>query len=171
LRQYRFSTLLFCLGKAKLILGSSLTKLVATGGACTVECVIRRSGECPTETFLLNDLAFVREKGKADPQSTATARFMQLFQQMADCGNVSNKRFKKEMGKLYAFRHEVSNQQIRFPCFQDGNKWILTHGFIKPGAQKGKGAWPPSEVTRANAIMEEYFAHKAELENAKKGGK
>jgi hypothetical protein len=55
---------------------------------------------------------------------------------------------------------EVSNLQIRFPCFQDGNRWILTHGFIKPGAQKKKGAWPEKEVVRPNETMSEYFQRK-----------
>ncbi len=72
-------------------------------------------------------------------------------EQMADYGSVSPKRFKKEMESFYAFRHEVRNVQIRFPCFQDGNRWVLTHGFIKPGAQKGMGEWPSAEVERAKA--------------------
>ena len=75
-------------------------------------------------------------------------------------GNVQSKRFKKEMGKLYAFRHEIDNRQIRFPCFQDGNRWILTHGFIKPGAQKKKGKWPQGEIDRAGSIGAEYFRRK-----------
>jgi hypothetical protein len=89
---------------------------------------------------------------------------MVLFQQMANSGNVSPKRFKKEMGPFFAFRHEVRNVQLRFPCFQDGNKWIITQGFIKPGAKGGLGAWPQSEIDRADELREVYFQRKKELE-------
>src|SRR5207302_8687416 len=94
----------------------------------------------------------------------ALARFLVLFQQMAEHGQVASKRFGKEMGQLYAFKHEVRKVQIRFPCFQDGNRWILTHGFFKPGAQKKRGTWPESEVTRAAQIRSEYFQRKSEAE-------
>ena len=97
------------------------------------------------------------------PQATARARFYVLFVQMANYGHVSTKRFKKEMDSLYAFRHEVRNLQIRFPSFSDGNRWILTHGFRKPGAKEGLGKWPDSEIRRANEIMAEYFRRKASV--------
>ncbi len=145
-----------------------ITKVIARGNACMVECVVCLSGEAPAEEFLQNELELIREKGKDDPQTTARARFMVLFQMMANYGRVSPKRFKKEMGKLYAFKHEVKNLQIRFPCFQDGHKWIVTHGFIKPGAQKKKGDWPDSEVARAEKIMAEYWARNKQAEQAAK---
>jgi hypothetical protein len=85
---------------------------------------------------------------------------MVLFQQMADYGRLSWKRFKSEMRDLYAFRHEVRNLQIRFPCFQDGNRWLLTHGFVKPGAKRGLGDWPEQEVKRAREIAAEYWHRK-----------
>jgi hypothetical protein len=138
-----------------------LTKVTARGAACTVECVVRATGEAPAEQFLLRELEQIREKGKCDPQGSATARFLVLFQMMANYGRVSPKRFKKEMGKLFAFRHEVRNLQIRFPCFQDGNKWILTHGFIKPGARKKLGDWPESEIRPAEERMAEYWRRKS----------
>jgi hypothetical protein len=139
-----------------------LTVVVAQGNWGTVECAVRVSGKVPAQDFLDKDCEEIREKGKNHPQSTARARFMFLFQQMANYGveNVSHKRFKKEMDRFYAFKHEVKKVQIRFPCFQDGNKWILTHGFIKPGAQKGRGDWPKSEIERAEEIMSEYFQRK-----------
>jgi len=137
-----------------------LTELVAKGRWGTVECAVRPSGEAPAKEFFETVCEEVREKGKNEPLATASARFAVLFQQMADYGRVSPKRFKSEMGRLFAFRHEVRNVQIRFPCFQDGNRWILTHGFIKPGARKGQGQWPENEVQRANDIMNEYFQRK-----------
>ncbi|MGI8979199.1 MAG: hypothetical protein ACR2FY_08235 [Pirellulaceae bacterium] len=142
-----------------------LTVIVAKGRWGTVEFVVRLSGGCPARTFFEKDCEEIREGNKHKPESTARARFALLFQDMANYGQISQKRFKKEMGKLFGFSHEVSNKQIRFPCFIDGAKWIVTHGFSKPGAQKGRGAWPDSEVKRAEEIMAEYFLRKRALEN------
>ncbi|HEY1379441.1 MAG TPA: hypothetical protein VGF55_21745 [Gemmataceae bacterium] len=126
---------------------------------------MRPSGDAPAQEFFERDCEGIREKGKNHPEATARARFALLFQQMANHGSVSYKRFKKEMGALYAFRHEVKKLQIRFPCFPDGNRWILTHGFIKPGAKKKLGDWPESEVRRANEIMAEYLQRKSSAAN------
>ncbi len=77
-----------------------LTEVVAEGSWGTVECAVRANGDSPAKTFLEIDLENVREKGKDEPQATARARFMVLFQQMANYGRVSAKRFGKEMGNL-----------------------------------------------------------------------
>ena len=69
-----------------------ITEIVARGSWGTVECAVRQSGEIPAKDFLANEL-----------QGEACARFMHLFQQMADYGRISPKRFKSEMGKLFAF--------------------------------------------------------------------
>jgi hypothetical protein len=142
-----------------------LTYVVARGQACTVECVVRLSGEAPARDFLETELEQIREKGKERPEAMARARFLVLFQQMADYGRVSPKRFKAEMDGLSAFRHEVRNKQIRFPCFRDGSRWILTHGFVKPGAKKGMGAWPKREIGRAKDLRGEYFSRKKQAED------
>lgn len=142
-----------------------LTRAVASGAWGAVECAVRASGKSPAHDFLLQDLVAINEKSKDDPAGTAYARFLVLFQTMANYGRVSGKRFGKEMGSLFGFKHEVRKVQIRFPCFPDGNRWILTHGFIKPGAQKKLGEWPASEVKRANEIMIEYFERKKAREN------
>lgn len=76
---------------------------------------------------------------------------------MANFGRLSPKRFDKEMRDLYAFKFEARNVQIRFPCFPDGRKWIVTHGFRKPGAKKGRGKWPQEEINRALEIQREYY--------------
>lgn len=137
-----------------------------------MECVIRPSGEAPAKDFLEKDLERISEKGKDEPQATARAHFMALFDRMASYGDrLMGKRFKKEMGVLYAFKSEVKNLQIRFPCFRDGNKWILTHGFIKPGGKKGLGTWPKTEVDRAEKIMNEYLQAKEKAEDKKGGGR
>jgi hypothetical protein len=146
-----------------------LTVVVAEGAWGTVECVVRPSGESPARDFLEADLEALREGGKRKPLATAKARFMVLFQMMANYGEIQGERFKSEMDGLCAFRHEVKNVQIRFPCFRDGNKWILTHGFTKK-AKKGSGAWPESEVDRAEQIRGEYNAKKAKMEQNKEAG-
>ncbi len=114
-----------------------------------------RPGDVPAKDFLrsLTDVA--------------RARFTVLFQHMANYGTVSAKRFKPEMQRLFAFRHEVHKRQIRFPCFQDGKRWILTHGFFKPGAQKGKGKWPQREIDRAEEIRGAYYTRKRRVEAAR----
>jgi hypothetical protein len=132
-----------------------ITKVLARGAWGTVECAVRKSGDAPAEEFLrtLSD--------------EARARFMVLFQHMANYGKVAPKRFKAEMKKLSVFRHEIENRQLRFPCFQDGKRWIITHGFVKPGAKKKKGKWPQTDVERAIAIRDEYWERKKQAEAAR----
>jgi len=88
------------------------THVVARGAWGTVEFAILESGKSPARTFFENDCEQIREKGDDAPQSTARARFAFLFQQMANDGpdRMSPKRFKKEMGSLWAFRHEVAKR-------------------------------------------------------------
>ena len=88
------------------------------------------------------------------------SRIIAIFQQMADNGRVPNpSRFSHEDGKIYGFKHVVANKQVRFPCFQHGKIWVLTHGFFKPGAKRKLGVWPVAELEKANLIMSEYLAH------------
>jgi hypothetical protein len=143
---------------------------VAKGQWGTVECAARKSGRLPAIDFLDELREFYI--GSQDKNITAYTKFLVLFQQMAENGKLSNKRFSFEGNGLYAFKHELRNVQIRFPCFQDGRKWILTHGFKKRGAQKGRGVWPEEEVKRAKEIRKEYFELKEEKgsENGKDFG-
>lgn len=69
---------------------------------------------------------------------------------MAEVGRISDPRkFKKLQGKLFEFKRF----QIRVACFQIGNRWILTQGFVKKS-----DAWPRKEIERAEQIMEEHLA-------------
>ena len=143
-----------------------LTFLIARGrSVITVECVILTSGRMPVTEFLdeLQKLIIKRL-----PPQTARMKVATQFQIMADAGSVPAKRFKKEMGVFYAFKFEIGNKQIRFPCFRDGNKWIVTHGFFKPGAQKGLGAWPAEQENRAAEIKSEYDRRKKLIEEKKR---
>ncbi len=145
------------------------TFIAASGAWGTVEFAVLQSGKIPAKLFFDVDCKQIREKGADEPQASAQARFLILFQHMANYGpaEMPDKRFKKEMGNLWAFRHEVANIQIRFPCFRDGNAWIVTHGFVKPGARKGLGDWPQSEVHRAQSIEVEYW-QRTQLSRKKK---
>jgi hypothetical protein len=108
-----------------------------------------------------SELKKLRRKGKDEPLASAQDAFVALFIQMARFGQVPKSRFKSEMRGFHAFRDEICGKQIRFPCFQDGNKWIITHGFFKPGARRGGlGEWPPTEVDRAVNLREVYFERK-----------
>jgi hypothetical protein len=137
------------------------TELLAQGAWGSVEAVVLASGHCPALSFLETECELIREKGKTQPEATAHARMNVLFQHMANYGRLSAKRFKPERDQFMAFSHEVANVQVRFPCFRDGNRWVLTHGFRKPGAKKGRGTWPETEVRRANEIRAEYLRRKA----------
>jgi hypothetical protein len=140
---------------------SAHEKIVAKGQWGVVECAVRPNGKMPALDFLY-ELEDIREKAGNNPQNTAAARFVALFDWMANHGPqaMPPARYSSEMKGLWAFKHEIRNKQIRFPCFNDGNKCILTHGFFKPGAQKGKGKWPDAEIKKAFQIKAEYFQQK-----------
>ncbi len=128
---------------------NKLTKELARGAWGTVECVILPPDNPAADLFLDGQPPVVR------------ARFLVLFQQIANYGFLQAKRFKKEMGDFSAFRHEINNLQYRFPCFRIGNSWIITHGFIKPGARNKKlGDWPQQEIVRTKDIQKGYLDRK-----------
>lgn len=119
--------------------------IAAEGNWGTVECVRRANGSRPAVEFL-------------DELGEDAAVFYALFHEMAADGRTKNPdRFSHEAGKIYGFKQKVSNRQARFACFGNGNCWVLTHGFWKPGAQHGLGKWPPKEIDRANKLRNEYL--------------
>ena len=131
---------------------AALTKQVSAGNWGRVLAVISKSfGGCLAEKFL-NSLS-----------ASDQAKCFAVFDQMASYGpeQVNKKRFKSEMDGLCAFKFEIDKRQIRFPCFRDGNCWIITHGFFKPGAQQGLGDWPNEHIDRAKNIRDEYIQRKS----------
>ncbi|MBI1903269.1 MAG: type II toxin-antitoxin system RelE/ParE family toxin [Planctomycetia bacterium] len=136
-----------------------LTKIEARGPWGTVESFITSNNKCPAGDFL-DHLKTISAKKKDNVKATAYFKFIVLFDQMAKTGQVQRKRFRSEMQGFYAFAHEHRNVQYRFPCFSDGRRWILTHGFAKPGAQEGLGEWPQREIDRAVELRKEYFLRK-----------
>ncbi len=120
--------------------------VVPRGAWGTVEFAVRLNDSMPAREFL-------------DELGEDAAVFLALFVEMAAAGRTNSpNRFSKELGRINGFKAQIKNRQIRFPCFQKGNRWILTHGFYKPGAQKGKGRWPKKEFDRAATIMHEHLS-------------
>ena len=134
--------------------------VVAEGQWGSVVCARRRTGPGQAEEFLDELREFYI--GPRVNNVTAFVNFAILSQQMAQHGRVSRKRFGPEGDGIFAFKHELRNVQFRFACFQDGSMWVLTHGFQKPGAKKGLGAWPQTQLNRAKTIRAEYFELKVE---------
>lgn len=128
--------------------------VAARGPERTVSLALTANRKCPSHEFL-EELSVVRTHNGA---SDVRNEFYALFQAMANFGEqgIPRGKFKSEPGKLFAFSLELNNVQYRFPCFKDRSEWIITHGFIKPGAKRGKGKWPRPEIERANRIMGEY---------------
>jgi len=134
------------------------TKLIAEGAWGKVRAIYDTNGICRTEDFLNDEMEKIK-LGKN--KGTAFDLCMEAFEELARCGALPPKRFKGEPDGFTAIRLVIQNRQIRFPCFQDDNCWLITHGFFKPGAQKKLGQWPTEELNRAKRLRTEYFTRKA----------
>lgn len=74
-------------------------------------------------------------------------RFATLFNKISHFGTIHNtQQFKKIDGKIWEFKRN----QARIGCFQVGDRWRLTHGFIKK-----RKDWPKRQIDMAKKIMEE----------------
>lgn len=138
-----------------------LTKVFICRAWGSVEFVVRSTGSCPAEDFW-NEIEEVREGKRDDEGGNAKAKFTDLFRQLATDGTLPAKRLVSEDG-FSAVKLKVANVQIRFPCFVEHKKWIVTHGFKKPGGKKGRGPWPQREIEKTQQIRGEYFLRKKEL--------
>jgi hypothetical protein len=76
-------------------------------------------------------------------------RLVTLFDCMANEGKIPNpQKFKKLKGEIWEFK----SKKCRVLCFQQGNSWILTHGFKKQDrTQYGR------EIKKAMKIMKEHL--------------
>jgi hypothetical protein len=144
--------------------GVELTRLFVRGAACEVHYAVRTNGNCPAQEFLLDECEKIRAGSKNKPDSTARHALEFLFVHLSQFGpmHMPPKRFQSKMDGFFAFRLEIKRMQVRMVCFRDDANWILTNGFVKPGAQKGRGEWPEAEVDRAKAIRAEYYIRKAQ---------
>lgn len=117
--------------------------IVARGKWGTVVCAVCSNGSIPAEGFLRE----LKDNKKGSPDR---AKMFALFKRMADVGTIRNKQqFKRVEGKIYEFKRH----QVRVGCFQIGNSWVLTHGFIKK-----KDKWPRTEIDRAERIMKDHLS-------------
>lgn len=111
---------------------------MALGRLQIVECAVDARGQSPA-------LGFVESLLRSDQRKVNT-----LFQRLADLGKIEDgQKFKRLAGKIWEFK----SHQIRIPCFQDGQSWVLTHGFIKK-----QNATAKSEIERALRIQAEDLA-------------
>ncbi len=111
-------------------------KIVARGGARTIEYAVAANGSSPAE-------AFVEGLSPGDH-----AKLLALLKRMADHGTIPNReQFKKIRGKIFEFK----KHQIRVFCFQEGNRWLLTNGYLKQKDRLHRG-----EIDRAERIMAEH---------------
>jgi len=123
-------------------------------GVASIEYARDAKGRYLAEEWLSS---LEKEIGKKEA-SKVRAKFKALFAQMAANGEIPNdSRFSNERGDIYGFKYEYKKRLYRIACFQDGDVWVLTHGFVKPGAQKGKGKWPTTELDRADRIQKEHL--------------
>lgn len=108
------------------------------GDKFTVECAIRRNGECPSKDFLdsLDNLN--------------RAKIAKIIKKFANVGKVWNtEQFKKIEGTDF---WEFKSFQIRIPMYHcSRGKVALTHGFKKKGDKI-----PEGQIEKAKLIREEY---------------
>ncbi len=136
-------------------------RYAAKGPWGSVQFAISANGKALAEMFFdgLPDLLGRGKGTKLGLGDKAKAKFAVIFQTLANTGTVPNRsRFSPEQGKIYGVKHEQGKKLIRFACFQEGNCWVLTHGFFKPGAKKDLGKWPQEQIKRAERIMAEHRA-------------
>jgi hypothetical protein len=117
-----------------------------------VEYGISASGKYDAEEFLSKTI--LRDFGGNGRQ--ARRRLLAVFEYIADHG--TSPRLGKKRGPIYGIKLEFANKLIRFACFQNGLCWVLTHGFYKPGAQKGRGPWPKAQLDKADRIRHEHLS-------------
>lgn len=79
------------------------------------------------------------------------SHLLAVLRHMADEGEraLSPQMFCHERDEIYTFKTKENKRRIRFPCFRIENRWIITHGFVKPG---GESKWREQEFTRAHQI-------------------
>ena len=109
--------------------------IVVRGSLRTIEYAVCANGAIPAKDF-------IESLGESELRQLDT-----LFHRMADTGKIHNRQqFKQVDGKVYGFKR----YQTRVGCFQVGDRWRLTHGFIKKSDK-----WPKREIERAIRIMQE----------------
>jgi len=128
---------------------------VATGQWCRVEFAVRLDGSKWAKVFLEGIKSSSDFHGKGVEVERKLRTF---FQQVANIGRCrKSSQFGPEQDGFHAFKLDAFNHLIRIPCFKHAGAWVLTHGFCKKGAQRGKGKWRPSDIATAKLIMREHI--------------
>ena len=130
-------------------MASSDEHIAVRVGNRTVEYAVRSDGKMPAKEFV-----------ESLPPKTKQ-RILASFHHVASTAGrgVSPKIFQHERDELWTFKCKDQKRRIRLPCFRRGDRWIVTHGFIKPPRSK----WPEQEFTLAFEIMREVIRREASL--------
>jgi hypothetical protein len=115
-----------------------------------VELARSANGKFEAEIFFRD---FVHVFGKKNGKKVQD-QFLAICKDISDHG--WSRRMSPERGEIHGIKWEFSKKLIRFGCFLNGKCWVVTHGFFKPGAQKGLGSWPTEQLDRADRIMAEH---------------
>jgi hypothetical protein len=122
---------------------------IVAEGRFAVAYAVRNDGTVPAEAFF-NGLS------RGD-QAYLLARFQHLAEN-GERGMHNRNVFRHERREIWGFK-KTSNDApnggkglIRIPCFREGSRWYLTHGFWKPLKD---GRWRESDFDLAFAIMKE----------------
>lgn len=138
------------------------THIVVVGKRRTVEYAVRDDGSKPAKDFL--DALEAKEKA-------AVVALLSHLAEVGEEGFHNRKRFRQERPPIWAIKRKAAqgkkekskkkskekraSRLIRLPCFRDGDRWIITHGFWKPPT---KSEWPEEEFTLAFKIMNEQLS-------------
>ena len=118
--------------------------IIFNGLKCSVEFAVLDDESSPARDFFNEELS-----------ASDRRRIRSYMEHLADNGEISNsKKFKHERPPFWAFKHKTESKQLaRMPCYQNGRRWIVTHGFFK-GAQS---EWDEAEFTKATEIRNEQL--------------
>jgi phage-related protein len=106
----------------------------------------KASGECPVEAFLDSLPGKVAQK------------VIWVLALAEDLERVPAQFFCKLSGTedIWEFRIKLGSNIYRVLAFWEGNRVVLTHGFVKKTAKT-----PPQEIERAEGYRKEYFERRA----------
>jgi len=114
--------------------------VIARGAWGTIEFAVRHNGARPAEKFL--------EELDKKQLSRKRTKLFTLFQWQANGRNLGEQKFKHLKDDIFEFK----SGQARVLCFQKGNCWLITNGYIKK-----QDNCPPREIAKAKRIMQEHL--------------
>jgi hypothetical protein len=123
-------------------------------GNRTVEYAVRSNGEMPAKDFV--------ESLPLKTQHRILASFHHVA--LTAGRDVSPMIFQHERDEIWTFKCKDQKRRLRLPCFQRDQRWIVTHGFVKPPQAR----WPEQHFTLAFEIMREVITREAIAEKRPK---